>query len=160
MQDTIDKIWYLHDKVAPKYPQDKALFSHVNKKALIYRKLLEESPGNGPQSAKEVGERMEAYAKEMGTMPSMPPLEEEIRAADEEGAPEGALIEESMPSMPPLDEVPLEWGGLEPLDEEMPTPKEAAGNQPQNLLGMPIPAPQEKKRGLFSRVLGRGRKGS
>lgn len=134
MGDILDKLRCLHDKVAPKYPQDKALFDHVNKKVLIYKKLLEEPAGSGPQSAKEVGQRMEEYAQGM------------VATSD----------------MPPLDEAVQESGGLEPLDIEpisdvMPALEEAEGNQPQNLLGVPVPALPEKK-GIFSRLFGRDKR--
>ncbi len=148
MRDILDKIKYLLDKVAPKYSQDRALFDHVNKKLLIYKTLLDEGLARGPQNGEEVKQRMEEYAKGMGTLQDLPEIEEGAPLADE-GALEEIQAEEPLH---PIDEGTQEWGGIEQIGEEMPPLEDAAGNQPQNLHGEPLPVPPKEKEGIFSRL--------
>lgn len=118
MRQVLDKLAYLAAKVEPKYPQDQALFDYVNKKAMIFQKLLDERSTMSPQSGEEVKARMESYNEDLGKAHPMPELSEEPDFDEVSFAPpapaaptshaasieSGLLDEGDMSPMPRLDE--------------------------------------------------------
>lgn len=115
MRQVLDNLAYLAARIEPKYPQDQALFDNVNKKSMIFQKLLDERGTMSPQSGEEVKARMESYNEDLGKAQPMPEIPEEPEFGEVPSAP-------AFPPLPPSFEAQEpglpDAGDMPPLDAD------------------------------------------